>query len=487
MIVTRMQQEQSPSPLLAITSNALFLIFIIWWIQSSIQPDDFLYLFCTTATSAICFFIILNPWKPDTLEPIKLIAFFYGMSFGLGPLLLAGDGVYQIPYLGGSWVRLLGEGSLWGLIGLCCLLVGYYSYPILSRNRGGPASSALSKRANKTVSICGVALLAIGAASYLVLVREAGGLGHFITYSSGRADIFSGAFGGFYFGTFFLISGLGAISSIHAKKHPLIIMGIAVVIGGAYSLFQGREEAIAPIICGIISIHYGHRRLKTRWLVIAGGIIILLASFIGYFRSAEKSEGQKTDVVIGNFGEKLQIHLRKTLSQNLEQMDAFLIALRYVETSHRTLGGDTLLAWLEPVDRHILGNMIDSVQAGRFMTILVIPEHRWSNTALSPSILGELYLNFSHEGILVGLLLYGIIVRWLYEKVLRIDSNPLILMAYPYTIWILSKAVIDGSGLLFRPFIVTIPILLISLAIAGKSPRQHQPESSLRIEEGTAQ
>ncbi len=482
MIVTRMQQEQSPSPLLAIISNALFLIFIIWWVQSSVQPDDFLYLFCTSATSAICFFIIVNPWKPDTLEPIKLIAFFYGMSFGLGPLLLAGEGVYQIPYLGGSWLRLLGEGSLWGLIGLCCLLVGYYSYPILSRNRGGTTSLILSRGARKTVSIFGVALLAIGAASYLVLVRQAGGLGHFITYSSGRADIFSGAFGGFYFGTFFLISGLGAISCIHAKKHPLIIMGVAVVIGGAYSLFQGREEAIAPIICGIISIHYGHRRLKTRWLIIAGAIIILLASFIGYFRSAEKSQSHKTDVVIGDFGQKIQIHLRKTLSQNLEQMDAFLIALRYVETTHKTLGGDTLLAWFEPIDRHILGNIIDSVQAGRFMTILVIPEHRWSNTALSPSILGELYLNFSYQGIIVGLLLYGVIVRWLYEKVSRVDSNPLILMVYPYTIWILSKAVIDGSGLLFRPFIIALPILVISLAIAGKSSSQPLVPTSRPIE-----
>ena len=487
MVATRMQQEQSHSPLLAIISSALFLVFIIWWIQSSSQPDDFSYLFCTTATSAICFFIIVNPWKPDTLEPIKLIAFFYGMSFGLGPLLLAGEGGYQIPYLGGGWVRLLGEGSLWGLIGLCCLLVGYYSYPILSRNRGGTTSSVLSRGARKTVSIFGVALLAIGAASYLLLVHQAGGLDHFITYSSGRADIFSGAFGGFYFGTFFLISGLGAISCIHVKKHPLIIMGIAVIIGGAYSLFQGREEAIAPIICGIISIHYGHRRLKTRWLIIAGAIIILLASFIGYFRSAEKSEGQKTDVVIGNFGPKLQIHLRKTLSQNLEQMDAFLIALRYVETSHRTLGGDTLLAWLEPIDRHILGNMIDSVKAGRFMTILVMPEHRWSNTALSPSILGELYLNFSHQGIVVGLLLYGVIVRWLYEKVSRVDSNPLILMVYPYTIWIISKTVIDGSGLLFRPFIIALPILVISLAIAGKSSSQPQISTSRLVEESNPQ
>jgi hypothetical protein len=157
-------------------------------------------------------------------------------------------------------------------------------------------------------------------------------------------------------------------------------------------------------------------------------------------------------------------------------MDAFLIALRYVETTHKTFDGRTLIAWLEPVDRHIFGNVIDSVGAGRFMDILVMPQHELSNTALSPSILGELYINFAGTGIVVGLFLYGLFARALYARVVAANSNPLIMIVYPYAIWILSKAVIDGSNLFFRPFIVALPAALAYLLILLGPVAKHNSE-----------
>lgn len=456
-------------------ANAAFWILLGWWIQTSNQPDDFAFLLCAALISAICFFLIVNPWSEDPLEPIKLVAFFYGMSFGLGPLLLVGDGNYAIPYFGGAWVRLLSEGSVFAFYGLGCLLLGYYVYPILVRRDSSETGSVeLSATVRKVVTGIGICVSCIGAISYIILVQEAGGLGHFLSYSAGRADIFGGVFGGFYFGTFLLISGINAIGCVHAQKHPLLIMIGALGIGIAYAPFQGREEAIAPIICGLILVHYKHKRLKTKWVMVAAAILLVLASFIGYFRSVDKSDARKMGDMMGQYKEQVQQHMSHTVTHNLEQMDAFLIALRYVETTHNTFNGRTLLGWLEPIDKHVLGNIIDSQHAGRLMDILVMPEHRWSHTALSPSILGELYINFEMPGIIIGLCLYGLVLRSLYEKALRISQKSIIMMVYPYMIWILSKAVIDGSALLFRPFIVAAPAVLayviVLLATVGQSP-----------------
>jgi hypothetical protein len=443
--------------------NAIFWMFLVWWISTSKQPDDLAYLVCCTVISVVCFFLVVNPWTRDTLEPIKLIGFFYGMSFGLGPLLLAGQGNYHFDYLGGAWVRLLSEGSLWALAGLACLLLGYYVYPARSAKREETHGVEPPQQARWVFSSIGIIFLGLGAASYMILVRLAGGLGHFVSYSAGRADIFGGVFGGFYFGTFFMIAGLGALACVHAKKHPFMIMTLALAIGLAYSLFQGREEAFAPIVCGMIAIHYGHERLKMQWLAIAGAVLIILASFLGYFRAADKSEPRKD--FVAEYRQNIQTHFVSTLSANLEQMDAFLIALRYVETTHKTFGGRTLISWVEPVDKHILGNVIDSVGAGRFMDILVFPEHEMSNTALSPSILGELYINFAGTGIVIGLFLYGFFARALYARVVAANRNPLIMIVYPYAIWILSKAVIDGVTLFFRPFVVALPAVLVYLLL----------------------
>jgi len=437
--------------------NAVFWTFLVWWISTSNQPDDLSYLACCTVISVVCFFLVVNPWTTDTLEPIKLIGFFYGMSFGLGPLLLAGEGIYRFDYLGGAWLRLLSAGSVWALVGLACLLLGYYLYPARSAKREEGSLIGPPQEARWVFSSAGIIFLVLGAASYVTLVRLAGGLGHFMSYSAGRADIFGGVFGGFYFGTFFMIAGLGALACVHAKKHPFMIMTLAVAIGLAYSLFQGREEAFAPIVCGMIAVHYVHKRLKMQWLAVAGAALILSASFLGYFRAADKSEPRKD--FVAEYRQNMQSHFVSTLSANLEQMDAFLVALRYVETTHKTFHGRTLISWIEPVDKHLLGDLVHTVGAGRFMDLLVMPQHEFWNTAMSPSILGELYINFAGTGIVIGMFLYGLLARALYARIVAINSNALFMIVYPYAIWILSKAVIDGTTLFFRPFVVALPMV----------------------------
>jgi hypothetical protein len=450
---------------LAWAGNILYWLVLISWVAFAKQPSDSVYVISCTLICIISGFIVLNPWNSDLFEPLKLVAFFYGWSFGLGPFLLAPVGAYQFPYLGGAWERLLSEGALLALLGLLALVAGYY---LLGSHAKAITTNAipteLSQTERSTISKAGIGLLVIGGAAYAGLVYEAGGLAHFLLYTGGRADIFNGGFGGLYWAAFFLISGLNAIGSAQVKNHPFFVMALALTIGIIFIPFQGREEVIAPIICGLFLVHYGRKSISLKWITTAAIVLIVMASFLAYFRNAEKSSVYKnTDSFVSGYVENFSASLLKTLAHNIEQMDAFLIAVRYVELSHKTLEGATLLSWLEPIDRHVLGGILGSEHPGRFMTILINPEHRWSQTALSPSILGELYLNYAVPGVIVGLFLYGLAIRWLHAKISMTRYSPTSLMLYPYTIWIISKVVIDGSVHLFRPLVVIAPLLLIHL------------------------
>jgi hypothetical protein len=54
------------------------------------------------------------------------------------------------------------------------------------------------------------------------------------------------------------------------------------------------------------------------------------------------------------------------------------------------------------------------------------------------------------------------------------------MMVYPYTTWILAKAVIDGSTLFFRPCIVLFSAVLILFALRLVPIGQLQLRSSFR-------
>ncbi|HNP83507.1 MAG TPA: O-antigen polysaccharide polymerase Wzy [Nitrospira sp.] len=449
--------------------NVLFWGFLIDWITTSTQPSDVTYVACCTLISAIAGLVVLNPLQSDSFEPLKLVAFIYGWSFGLGPLLLAPEGHYKFQYLGGASDRLLSEGAFLALVGWLMLLAGYYLYAAVSRGPKNKGSRELSRGKRSVITTAGTILLLLGGVAYVWLVYGAGGLSHFIYYTGGRADIFNGVFGGLYWATFFLLSGLNAIGCAHVQKHPVLVLALALAIGVVFIPFQGREEVLAPAICGLLLIHYGHKRISMKWITVAACILLVMASFLAYFRSAEKSAVYKnTDSFVSTFKDNFGKYLLVTLAENIEQMDVFLIAIRYVETTHRTLDGSTLVNWLEPIDKHILGDVISSEHPGRILTILIHPEHRWSQTALSPSILGELYLNFAEPGIIVGLFVYGLGLRFLYEKISAVHYDRASLMLYPYLIWIISKSVVDGTVLLFRPLVVVVPTMLIYFFLTAR-------------------
>ena len=450
-------------------ANFLFWGLLGVWLLVSNQPSNPTYVVFCTLTSAITFFVVINPWQKDICEPIKWVSALYGVSFGIGPLVLAPDGAYNFEYLGAAREELLSYGAMHAFLGFLCLLGGYFA----SLRRVDQCQfQELSWAEKNVLTRTGFGLLFVGVFLYIVLIHLAGGFVHFFYYTGGRADIFQGVFGGFYHGAFFMVAGLCALGTAHAKKRPLLIVLLGLLIGAAFGVFQGRDELLGPLCCAVVLIHYCYKRLSLK--VVAGVALMLFisASLLGAYRGVEKKAMYKNaGGFIESFVEGISSHLKTTLSKNLEQMDALLIAERYVQVEGKTLNGATLVDWLAPVNRYLLGNAIKSIHPGVLLDYAAISEHRWnkSSTALSPSLIGELYLNFAVTGVIIGLFFYGLVLRWIYVRFIEGRHGQFLRCLYPFALWVLSKAVVDGTVHFFRLFVVSAPLAMICWYLVMRS------------------
>ena len=138
-----------------------------------------------------------------------------------------------------------------------------------------------------------------------------------------------------------------------------------------------------------------------------------------------------------------------------------------------TIGPTALLSWLAPLNRQFFSGAIPSIYTGVFMDLLVNPQHRGWNTALSPSLPGELYISLGWRGVALGMLVYGavfaLLTIWVQRGVLL---RPLLFAAYPFVVYMMAKMIVDGTTHAFRPMIVFFAALACAL-LAPAGSRAH--------------
>lgn len=441
------------------------------WILSASHPPRGAYIGWALATVALATFVAVAR-RGDLLEPVRLFALLYGVSFGLGPLILEPLGAYQIPYLGPQGSDLLQRGAAVAFAGLAATMAGYFLRAPKELNGAPPLSTVGAQKA--AVLACGAIVMLVGLALYAKLMFAGGGLSAFLRYSGGRSEIFTGVFGGYYWGAFLLIAGMCIVCSELAAQRPRLALALGLGIGLLFAPFQGRDEVLAPLFCALVLIHYQRKRLSMQGLALLGVVFLVVAAIIGQFRATDfvardRMLRDTSGLVSGLASNAAQSGLG-LLSKNVEQMDSLLLAMRFVDKNPHGLEGRTFIQWLEPLDRHLFGGELDAVHAGRHIAILANPEYAQWVTAASPSLVGELYLNWGLSGVLAGSLLYGALLQSLYRLLAASRNRAVLLALAPYLLWVLVKTTIDGSVLWFRMLIVAAPILLAA-AMLGRRDR----------------
>ena len=247
-------------------------------------------------------------------------------------------------------------------------------------------------------------------------------------------------------------------------RHPWLCLILALTLAAVFVPLQGRDIVVGPVFCWLIFYHTLRKPVRWRTVAVGALAIVVIAAMLAAFRTggnriAMRDSGSFVSAFSANAGK----HLTEVVSANIDQLDTAMIAVRYVELNDETIGAAALLSWLAPISRQFFAGTIPFIYTGVFMDLLVNPQHRGWNTALSPSLPGELYLSLGWPGVSVGLLLFGALFAlftfWSDRQALR----PLLFAAYPFVVYMSAKMIVDGTTHAFRPMLVFLAALACAL------------------------
>jgi len=442
------------------------------------EGRSWLFLGSVFALSVLATYFVIVYRPSETLNAAKITSLLYVACFGYGPLWLADKGNYLVPYYGAEVEGLMGVTASIALAGYILFLVGYFIFIFCFRSRlKDQKYGVLSLGANQRrfVFLCSLILGVAGGFSYIVLVFRSGGIGYLLTYSGSRADIFGGVYGGWFWGMHLLFAAYGLFALIFIRRHPWVCLLLALAIAAAFVPFQGRDIVIAPIFCWLLFFHSLRRPLRWRVVVVGAVIVVLLSAIVAAFRGGgNKLATENTGAFFSTFLDNANRHLIDVVALNIEQLDSAMIAVHFVDTNDQVLGPAVFTAWFKPIDRLFFGDIIPSIQAGVFMDRLVMPEHRGWNTAISPSIIGELYIGLGWLGVLIGMPLYGGLLGLLVVWRDRYNKWPLLFAGYPFAVYMVAKIIVDGSVHAFRPLIIFLSIAAFLPLIPSKKNSGHR-------------
>lgn len=405
-----------------------------------------------------CAVFLLLDRPGDPLAPGNTAVMLYAGAFALGPLWAYWRHAYNIPYLGIARTESLAYAAAVALSGFLAWVVGYVATSrsprkALSAFWGHPAVAGTQRI---RLLVCATLISVLGTVSYVVLIMKAGGVTRILNYSGGRADMFAGVFGGWFWGAHLIFAGYGMYAVALARTHPFVCVAAALWIALMFVPLQGRDVVLAPLFCGLIFLHRYRRSISWRTLFLGIVAALTLSAFVGAFRLSIKRSffSHPIDFSIG-FAYDLKEHLGIVVSENIEQLDMVMVAAKYVQRGGSHLGPLVLVNWAEPIDTKLLGNVIPSIYTGRFMDVLMYPEHVAANTAVSPSLVGELLIGLGWIGVLIGMGCYGAGIGWLTRWYSRSGGSPLLFAVYPIVVYFVIKMIVDGTVHLFRPLVVS--------------------------------
>lgn len=439
--------------------------------------NAFSFSLCSLVLWICCAAFLLLDRPSDPLAPANTVVMLYAAVFALGPLWAYSRHAYNISYLGENRDQLIPTASALALAGFLALVAGYFASTFWNRpHEIRPDAPEVAGALRARLLVCAFGLGAVGLVCYGVLVREAGGLGYFLNYSGGRSDIFGGVFGGWFWGTHLIFAGYGMYAVATARRHPWISAVFAIGIAMMFAPLQGRDLVIAPLYCGVMFFHRYHERLPWRTVIAGMAVAFVLAAFVGAFRQADKRSFFSNPVEFSmRFAYEVKEHVGVVISENIEQLDMVMVAERYVQNTKVHLGPLALMEWAKPIDRQLFGNSMPSIYTGKFMDRLVYPEHFGWNTALSPSLVGELLIGLGWAGVCIGMVCYG----WVLGRLTRWYSNPngspVLYAVYPVVAYFFLKMIVDGTVHTFRPLLVFSAAAICSIAFPRRGRRRAAP------------
>lgn len=420
----------------------------------------------------ISLFWIFKPWTArtrfDIFAPINLFVAFYFAIYGLGAInalyiydfLLRGDASYF------NWAL------LYVVLGLISFGWGYYSRIGYALEKVLPPLP--TSWSPKKLRRAGVFLTLLSMGSVFYFMQTTGGVIHYLT-NMFQVMLTSMQGWNFYLLLFMPLANIG-LFMWYAYRVERGLRGfgfwlyLPVVL--LLNFAQSRGQTLLVLASLLIIHHYLKARIKARQLLIFAvlGVAILLSAGIyrEYTLWGEGALGNYRS--LGDFFRYFVGHFDHFLS--------FMEVLKSIPDKFDYQFGRTMFLpiLLKPLPRAVFPWKPPGT-ATLFMQTLY-PEQLAAGFSRAPSILAELYLNFSVIGILAGLYILGALARTLYTYLKRDAQNKSVVVFYAYTVMSLFGFLRNDLQIALPGYLMFAVPLLLAIRLSY-SPSGHSTTVSV--------
>lgn len=399
----------------------------------------------------------------DVFEPIYAIVGFYLLLFVLKPLALllqsspmARQGAFTLSIL-------------YALLGLVAFYVGYHAKlgAAISRCMPSLESRWSRSRLNWVAAIYGIATISI----LLVFVYRITGMG-FLFHLTHSLQTHNEYFkkGAFWIGaalislpssSFFVLYAHSISSKVKRSQLALpFYFFLAVVV----SLFVGLRWPIIVILTVpiILRHYYEQKRIRMRHLVLGIPVLLVLLTGLNYFRNYGR---HMFDML------SLETLLGSVVQTILAALDPFQTSVEIIQSVPEKLGFQYGLYYvytlLAPIPRALWPSK-PVVSIEWLITETIYGQNPLEGPTVTPTLIGDLYLNFHVVGIVVGMFVWGLFWQAMYSYLLSNKKN--IGVVLMYALLLLSGInVVRGSlgGFIIATLISLAPIVIAILYANG--------------------
>lgn len=405
--------------------------------------------------------------KTDYFEIINVFCLLFVFSIGVrGLMIINSESVWLTSYDSGTdyYRQVLLHVFIYGSVALLALYLGYWSQ-IGKKIAGKLPRVSFFPAEKRTLLTTSAIALAIGAIGVYIFLAEAGGMG-VMSASSTMIEEGIESGGGLYYSLLLDFSVIGIlflyIGKIGMRKglsEKILLMAFGVIIGFNFLILPFKGHVIGIILYMMIAWNYLKKKVSMKGIVLAILAILLLLPLLNNYR---KYGADNLDLMWSE--SKTEYNSPAFINDN------FL---------GRSAGADMFFLALDRTPEpnpYLYGSSLTKIFTS-FIPRPLYPDKAWSFgldfsnnyldtpliAVISPSTIGELYINFHVVGIIAGFFVIGVFLRTVYTYCISngVTKGGVIIYAV-----IMEKMImlVDGP---VSDFIVFVLIRLFPVAVLG--------------------
>jgi len=234
-------------------------------------------------------------------------------------------------------------------------------------------------------------------------------------------------------------------------------------------ILSGSKGALlSPIVSVMILHHYFKRKIRIRNFIYLGGMVIVIIPIFNIYRSIASGINFTEFVQVGSLQLNSEFMIRHTMAR-FYGIDSLTLIIRDTPGSMEYQLGGTLwpllVAWIPRQfweDKPIIS--FGKIFAEKYMGDFFFG----TGTSASPTLLGELYLNWHIPGVLFGALISGIVIRSVYTYFIRRQFGAPAVFIYSQTFLLLFTFWEASIGGMLAGISATLILLFALVFLVGE-------------------